>query len=260
MGFFDSNNEQHRALADAFNHGDYSSFSQQDLSQAYSGFVNGGPPEHVEQVHQDYFQQLPQVQKMGLFSGLMDAVKGQGMDPRQAGISTTDPAKASPSDLGNLFNMAQSSGLLNGLLGGGGQPAGGMFGGSQASQGGMGGLGGMLGGLMGGGQSQQPAYGQQSGMGQQPGYGQQSGMGGGLQGLLGNPMAQAALSGLVAFAANRAISGFASRGQGQAASQPQPNYPTNQGQGRTMSSSQPGGDVIQEPGGGSALPGFENPR
>ncbi len=265
MGFFDIDNEQHRNLADAFNKGDYSNFPPEAISDAYSGFVNAGPKEHVEQIHQEYFQQMPQVQKMGLFSGLMDAVKGQGIDPRQAGINTTDPAKASPTDLGNLFSFAQNSGLLNGILGsGGGQPAsGGLFGGSsqapQAAQGGMGGLGGlsgMLGGLMGGGQSQQPAY-------NQPNQGgQQSAMGGGLQGLLSNPMAQAALSGLAAYAANRAISGFANRGQSQQGAQPkhqpQPNNSSNQG--RTMSSNQTGSDLIQEPGGGSALPGFEKPR
>lgn len=180
----------------------------------YQNFVQSAPDYEVDQVHQDYFNQMPKAQRMGLFSGLMDALGGQqaGFDPRQAGVSTTDPRHASPTDLGNLFNYARNSGLLGGLLGGGG---------SQTSQGG--GLSGLLGGLLGGNQAQPNYPDYQAG---QPGYnsGPQPGQRGGLQDLLNNPLAQAALSGLISYAANRAINGWMNRNNQPAPTQQNPDY------------------------------------
>ena len=196
MGFFDFNNQQHRQLAEAYNNGNTGQLDPQQVVSAYQGFVNHGPEDEVQQVHQEYFNQMPKVEQMGLFSSLVNAAQQNGIDPRQAGVSTTDPHQASPLDLGNLFNLARSSGLL-----------GGMFGGGQ-SQSGLGALAGMLGGA--GNQPQQPGYGAQ-----QPNYGNQNQ--GGLGGILNNPIAQAALGGLVSYAASRAFGG-----NNQAQNQPGP--------------------------------------
>jgi hypothetical protein len=201
MGFFDFNNPQHRQIADAFGSGNFNQLDPQQVASSYQGFVDRGPEEEVQQVHQEYFNQMPKVEQMGLFNSLVNAVQQNGIDPHQAGVSTTDPRQASPLDLGNLFNLARNSGLLGGMFGGGQSQTqsglGGMLGGGGQSQSGLGGaLGGMLGGALGGNQGSQ----------QQPVNGNNQEQGG-LGGLLSNPIAQAALGGLVSFAASRAFGG-----------------------------------------------------
>jgi hypothetical protein len=241
MRYFDANNQEHQALANAHNTGNYNQWSPDQMLQHYQNVVQNGPEDQVQQAQQEYFSQLPKAQQMSLFSGLMDAVRGQqggNFDPRQAGVSTTNPQQASPFDLGNLFNFAMNSGLLGGGAGG----LGGLLAGGQSQSG--------LGGLFGG--QQQPNYQQQPGYGygQQGGYGQQQQ--GGLQGLLSNPLAQAAISGLVGYMANKAMNNFANRGQQQQPNYNQYNQPNqNFGQGQMQS-------YNDNNGGGSALPGFEN--
>src|SRR5689334_10929694 len=91
---------------------------QAELLGHYQNFVQNASDDEVNQAHQDYFQQMPKAQQMGLFDGLTGALRNQGVDPRQAGVNTTDPRQASPGDLGNLFNLARNSGVLGGLFGG----------------------------------------------------------------------------------------------------------------------------------------------
>lgn len=185
MGFFDFNNPQHRQMAQAHATGDYSQLDPGQVASAYKGFVDHGPEDQVQAVHQEYFNQMPKVQQMGLFSSLIGAAQQNGIDPRQAGISTTDPKQATSFDLGNLFNLARNSGLL-----------GGMFGGGQ-SQSGLGSLAGQLIGNSGGFNNQNQA----------PNNEPNSGGLGGFGNILNNPIAQAALGGLVSYAANRAFGG-----------------------------------------------------
>lgn len=194
MGFFDFNNPQHRQLAEAHNNGDFSQVNPQQAMSAYKGFVEHGPEEQVQAVHQEYFNQMPKVEQMGLFSSLIDAAQQNGIDPRQAGISTTDPHQASSFDLGNLFNLARSSGLLGGIFGGG------------QSQSGLGALAGQLIGNQGGGNAQN----------QMPTPDPNSGGLGSLGNILNNPIAQSALSGLVGYAASRAFGGNNAQAQVQA--------------------------------------------
>ncbi|MBN9390652.1 MAG: hypothetical protein J0I20_21660 [Chloroflexi bacterium] len=185
MGFFDFNNPQHRQMAQAHNSGDYSQLDPSQVAATYKGFVDHGPEDQVQAVHQEYFNQMPKVEQMGLFSSLINTAKQNGIDPSQAGISTTDPHQATSFDLGNLFNLARNSGLL-----------GGMFGGGQ-SQSGLGSLAGQLIGNSGGFSSQN----------QTPNNEPNSGGLGGFGNILNNPIAQAALGGLVSYAANKAFGG-----------------------------------------------------
>ncbi len=194
MGFFDFNNPQHRQLAQAHSTGNYSQLDPQQVAATYKGFVDHGPEDQVQQVHQEYFNQMPKVEQMGLFSSLINAVQQNGIDPRQAGVSTTDPHQATPFDLGNLFNLARSSGLL-----------GGMFGGGQ-SQSGLGALAGQFIGNQGGNNAQN----------QMPNNEQNSGGFGGLGNILNNPIAQSALSGLIGYAASKAFGGNNAQAQPQA--------------------------------------------
>ena len=221
MGFFDQSNPLHQQMAQAYNSGTYHQLPANDVMSSYQSFVQSGPPEEVNQIHQDYFNQMPQVERTGLFSSLLGAMGGQqGFNPNQAGLSTTDPNRASGLDLGNLFNAARGSGLLGGLMGG-----------NQ--------------------QQQQPGY-----------YNQGSSNAGGIQGLQGlmsNPLAQAAISGLVGYAANRMINGAMNRGSSQQPSYNQPSQQPSQNYGQGGGNF--GGTNTQTMGlggGGSALPGFEN--
>jgi hypothetical protein len=208
MGFFDFNNPQHQQLAEAHQTGNYSQLDPQQVTASYQGFVDHGPEETVQQVHQEYFNQMPKVEQMGLFSSLIDAAKQNGIDPRQAGVSTTDPHKASSLDLGNLFNLARSSGLLGGLFGGG-----------QSQSGGLDAIAGALGGL-GNQQQQQPNNADNN---------QNSGGFAGIGNIINNPIAQAALGGLISYAANRAFGGNNSQSNQAQASQNLPG-PSSLGQ------------------------------
>lgn len=185
MGYFDSNNPQHRRLAEAHHSGDHSQLDTQQVAAAYKGFVDNTSENEVQAVHQEYFNRMPKVEQMGLFSSLIDAARQNGLDPRRAGVSTTDPHQATSFDLGNLFNLARSSGLLSGMFGGG------------QSQSGLGSLAGGLLGNSGGFDDQN----------QTPDNEQNSSGFGSLGNILNNPIAQAALSGLVGYAASKAFGG-----------------------------------------------------
>src|SRR3569832_452010 len=103
---------------------------QAQLLSHYQNFVQNASDEEVNQTHQEYFEQMPKAQLMGLFDGLTGALRNHGIDPRQAKINTTDPQQASAGDLGNLFNLARNSGVLGGKNGGSQN--------QQSSQGGLG--------------------------------------------------------------------------------------------------------------------------
>jgi hypothetical protein len=184
MGFFDINNPQHQQMAQAHTSGDYSQLDPGQVAATYKGFVDHGPEDQVQAVHQEYFNRMPKVEQMGLFSSLINAAQQNGIDPGQAGISTTDPHQATSFDLGNLFNLARNSGLLDGLFGGG------------QSQSGLGSLGQLIG-----------NSGGFTGQNQTPNNAQNSGGLGSLGNLLNNPLAQTVLGGLVSFAANKAFGG-----------------------------------------------------
>lgn len=255
----------------------------QETVARYQSFVTNTPEHEVSKVHQEYFNNMPKVQQMGLFSSLIDGLGGkQAVDPRQAGIRTTDPQQASPVDLGNLFNFAMNSGMLgggqqqSGGLGGLAGLAGGLLGGGNNQQPqqtqSSGGLGGLIGGLLGGNNNQQPQYdnrqpqynsqqpqydNRQPYQQESPNYGSQASSGGGLEGILSNPLARAAISGLIAFGANKAMQGFAERDRSEPTQQPQQHQQGNQNQ--TMSQqNQPHNTKKHNTGGGSALPGFED--
>jgi len=236
MAHFDANNPEHQSLADAFANGTHNNLPTEQVTANYQSFLQQAPQAEVAQVHQEYFDQMPKVERMGLFSSILGTLGGQkGIDPHQAGISTTDPNRASAGDLGNLFQFAMNSGVLGNLMGG-----------NQGQ--GQSGLGSLLGGSN--NVPQQPQY-NQNGQGQ-TGYNSNQSQGGSLQSILSNPMAQAAISGLIGFAANRALNGMANRGQ-----QPPPQQNSNQGQSQNNWSQDQGQSQNQSYGGGSALPGFE---
>lgn len=214
MAFFSADNNDHRRLADAYCNGDCDKLPQEQVVRVAQDFMQNAPDHEVRQVEQEYFQQMPQHQRAGLFEGLLNLVGGERAQ-KQAGVTTLNPRQASSLDLSNLFQFALNSGLLNNLLGGlqnrNGQP----------SQNNTGFLGSLLG-LLGGNQPQQPYMDDRSAY---PSNSQQQRQGG-LQALLGNPMVQSALSGLMGFAANKALGSL--QNQSGQTSQNQPNQPPQQ--------------------------------
>jgi hypothetical protein len=208
MPFFRDDNDDHRQFADAYCNGNCDRLPREQVVRGFQDYVQNAPRQEVQEVEREYFQQMPQAQRVGLFDNLLGMV-GTDRAREQAGVTTTDPRQASPTDLSRLFGFAMNSGLLNGLLGGGQSRSqgglGGLFGGGQAapqqpqSQGGLGGL---IGGLFGGDddrnrqQQADPRYGYQN----QPQTGRR---GTDIMGFLNNPLVMGALSGLMGYAANR---------------------------------------------------------
>src|SRR5260221_11857583 len=77
----------------------------------------------VEQVHQQYYEQMPQQQQGSLMQGLIGALTQHGYDPQQAGIQNTNPSTMSPGEAARMIGYAQQQnpGLLQQIMGPGGQ-------------------------------------------------------------------------------------------------------------------------------------------
>jgi hypothetical protein len=208
MPYFRDDNDDHRQFADAYCNGNCDNLPREQVVRGFQDYVQNAPRQEVQEVEREYFQQMPQAQRVGLFDNLLGMV-GTDRARDQAGVTTTDPRHASPSDLSRLFGFAMNSGLLNGLLGGGQSRSqgglGSLFGGGQAApqQQPQGGLGGLIGGLLGGDDNRNrqqpqtdPRYSYQS----QP---QTGGRGGDIMSFLSNPLVTGAISGLMGYAANR---------------------------------------------------------
>jgi len=179
------------------------------LSNAYNQWASQAAPEQQHEAAAQAFSQLSPAQREDVGSTIINLLRNNGLDPRAAGIQTTDPSRINSDDLARLTNYAQQQNpdllhqlLSNPLVGmiisaalsyaiqrfmGGGQQGaqqGGGQGGFDFGQiigaltgqqgGGQGGLdiGQFLGGLQGGGQPQYPQPGQGYGQPQYPQPGQ----------------------------------------------------------------------------------------
>ncbi len=120
---YNQNNQQmYQNYANAWDQGTYSQIPEQEAYQNYGQFVNNAPPQMVEQVHRQYFEQMPQQQRGGLIQGLMGGLAQQGMNPQQMGIQNADPYSMSPHEASRVVGYAQqqSPDLLHQVLGPGG--------------------------------------------------------------------------------------------------------------------------------------------
>jgi hypothetical protein len=105
---FDQNKQQmYQQYANAWDQGTYQQLPDQEAWQNYRQFVQNAPPNVVERVHQQYYQQMPPEQRGGLIQGLLSSLMQQGFNPQQAGIRNTDPYSMSPQDAGRLTAYAQ---------------------------------------------------------------------------------------------------------------------------------------------------------
>ena len=120
---FDQNNQQmYQQYANAWDQGTYGQLPEQEVRQNYRQFVQNAPPGMVEQVHQQYFEQMPPQQRGGLVQGLLGGLMQQGFNPQQAGIQNTNPSSMSPGEAARLTGYAaqQQPDLLHQVLGPGG--------------------------------------------------------------------------------------------------------------------------------------------
>jgi hypothetical protein len=164
------------------------------LGSVYSQWAQQAPPEEQEEATAAAFSQLSAAQRQDVGSTIINLLRNNGLDPREAGVQTTDPARIDPNDLARLTNYAQQQNpdilrqlLSNPIVGmiisaalsyalqrfmGGGQQRGGQPGFGFGQPGGGGGfdIGQLIGGLLGGGQSQYPQPGQGYGQPQYPQY------------------------------------------------------------------------------------------
>ncbi len=115
-------NPQMQQYAQAWDQGTYNQLPEEQARQQYRQFVQNAPPQMVERVHQQYYDQMPPQQRTSLLQGLIGALTQQGYDPRQAGIQTTDPNRMSPQDAARLtaYTQQQQPDILHQILGPGG--------------------------------------------------------------------------------------------------------------------------------------------
>jgi hypothetical protein len=105
---YDQNNQQmYQQYANAWDQGTYHQIPEQEAYQNYGQFVNNAPPQVVEQVHQQYYQQMPPEQRGGIVQGLMNGLMQRGVNPQQVGIQNPDPYSMSPQDAARLTGYAQ---------------------------------------------------------------------------------------------------------------------------------------------------------
>jgi hypothetical protein len=171
------------------------------LGNVYSQWAQQAAPEEQEEATAAAFARLNNQQRMSVGSTILDLLRNNGLDPRQAGVQTTDPSRIGANDLARLTNYAQQQNpdllrqlLSNPIVGmiisaalsyalqrflGGGQQQGGQpgFGFGQPGAGGGLDIGQIIGGLMGGQGGQQGGGGLDitqflGGQGGQQGYGQ----------------------------------------------------------------------------------------
>lgn len=105
--------------ANAFDQGgNFDNMSHQDVYDHYQQAQQQVSPDQMYQAHQQYYQQMPQPQRQGLFSGLMNAFGQHGVDPQQAGVQGNEP---SPQNLANATRYAtQSPDMMSSIFGKGG--------------------------------------------------------------------------------------------------------------------------------------------
>ena len=92
---YDQNNQQmYQQYANSWDQGSY-----QQIPHA--------PPQMVERVHQQYYEQMPPQQRGGLLQNLLGGLTQRGVTPQQMGIQNTNPYNMSPYEAARATSYAQ---------------------------------------------------------------------------------------------------------------------------------------------------------
>jgi len=104
----DPNNRQmYQQYANAWDQGTYHQIPHAEAYQQYGQFMQNASPQMVEQVHQQYYEQVPPQQRGGIVQGILSGLMQRGIQPQQTGIQNTDPNSMSPRDAARLTGYAQ---------------------------------------------------------------------------------------------------------------------------------------------------------
>jgi hypothetical protein len=120
---YNQNNAQmYQQYANAWDQGSYHQIPEQEARQNYQQFVQNAPPQLTQNVHEQYYQQMPSRQRGSLLQGMMNMMSQRGVDPHQAGIQNTNPYTMSPQEAARLTSYAgqQQPDILHQILGPGG--------------------------------------------------------------------------------------------------------------------------------------------
>lgn len=168
-------------------------FSDEEAVRNYSSVASKLSPNELEEAATDALQRFSPEQRRE-FAGLLEkhgvaAGNVDPNDPRQLAHLTSQLQSQSPDGLVGLLGGGSLDSILGGLMGGGG----------SSSSGGGGGIADMIGGLLGGGDDQRDTSRRSSGSG--------SSQAGGLDDLLGSPIAKAILAAIAAMAMKKFMGG-----------------------------------------------------
>jgi hypothetical protein len=107
--FFMNPNDQrmYQQYANAWDQGTYHQIPHEQAYQQYGQFVQNAPPQMVEQVHQQYYEQMPPQQRGSIVQGILNGLAQRGIQPQQVGIQNTNPNNMSPQDAARLTGYAQ---------------------------------------------------------------------------------------------------------------------------------------------------------
>lgn len=105
---YDQNNQQmYQQYANSWDQGSYQQIPHEQAYQNYNQFVQNAPPQMVENVHQQYYEQMPPQQRGGLMQNLLGGLMQRGVTPQQMGIQNTNPYNMSPYEAARVTNYAQ---------------------------------------------------------------------------------------------------------------------------------------------------------
>lgn len=114
--------QKYQQYANAWDQGTYQQMPEQEAYQQYHQFMQNAPPQAIEHVHQQYYQQMQPQQRGNLIQSLLQGLTQQGINPQQLGIQNTDPTTMSPQEAARLTSYVQQNqpDLLHRILSPGG--------------------------------------------------------------------------------------------------------------------------------------------
>ena len=99
----------------------FENMDHNDIYNHYQQFAQQASPQQLYDAHQQYYQQMPQPQRQGLLSGLLNAFGQQGINPQQVGFQGQNPYQPTPQNLATATQYAaQNPDILSKIMGPGG--------------------------------------------------------------------------------------------------------------------------------------------
>lgn len=115
---FDANKQNmYQHYANAWDQGTYNQLPAQEVLQNYQQFVQNAPPDVVQQVHEQYFQQASPEQRGGMVQSILSGLMQHGVNPQQLGVQNSDPYSMSAQEAARLAAYGQQQpGLIQQVM------------------------------------------------------------------------------------------------------------------------------------------------